>query len=250
MHDIRVLTIFPDIFGSFLRFGNPTRAIEAGLLTVSAVDIRDFAEGPHRSTDDYPYGGGTGMIMKPEPIVRAIRHVTGAMTNPRVILMTPQGRLFGQAVAEEIAALQETVLVCGRYEGVDERVRSFVHDEISVGDYVLSGGETAAMVIIDAVSRLIPGVLGADSHLDGESFYDGLLEYPQYTRPRVFEGLEVPQVLLEGNHAAIRDWRKKEALKRTLARRPDLLRNKTWDPEKEILLREKHDKPGTRTHGE
>ncbi len=250
MHDIRVLTIFPDIFGSFLRFGNPTRAIEAGLLAVSAVDIRDFAEGPHRSTDDYPYGGGTGMVMKPEPIVRTLCHVTGSMSDPRVILMTPQGRLFGQALAEEMATLEEMVLVCGRYEGVDERVRSFVHDEISIGDYVLSGGETAAMVIIDAVSRLIPGVLGADSHIEGESFYDGLLEYPQYTRPRVFEGLEVPQVLLEGNHAEIRKWRRKEAMKRTLTRRPDLLRNKTWDPEKEMLLTEIQDGPGTRTHGE
>ncbi len=250
MHDIRVLTIFPNIFGSFLRFGNPTRAIEAGLLRVTTVDIRDFAQGPHRSTDDYPYGGGTGMVMKPEPIVQAIRHVTSSMSSPRVILMTPQGRLFRQALAEEMATIEKLVLVCGRYEGVDERVRNFVHDEISVGDYVLSGGETAAMVIIDAVSRLIPGVLGADSHLDGESFYDGLLEYPQYTRPRVFEGYEVPQVLLEGNHAAIREWRKKEALKRTLTRRPDLLRNKTWDQEPDMLLNEIHAGPGTRTHGE
>lgn len=250
MLDIRVLTIFPEIFDSFLRFGNPARAMEADLLRVSTTDIRDFAEGPHRSTDDYPYGGGTGMIMKPEPIVRAIDSVIGSMKAPRVILMTPQGRLFRQTTAEGLALLDEIVLVCGRYEGIDERVREFVQDEISVGDYILSGGETAAMVVVDAVSRLIPGVLGADSHLDGESFYDGLLEYPQYTRPRVFEGLAVPDVLLEGNHALIRKWRIKQALARTLVRRPDLLTNTTRDPEQEKLLEEIRSESASRANGD
>ena len=176
MLDLRILTIFPRIFDSFLNYGNPARASEAGLLRVGAVDLRDFAQDRHRTTDDYPYGGGTGMIMKPEPVAMGIRHLAGLMKDPRVILMTPQGRLFGQAAAEDLARQKALLVVCGRYEGVDERIRSFVHDEISVGDYILSGGETAAMLLIDAVSRLIPGVIGADSHIGGESFYDGLLE--------------------------------------------------------------------------
>ncbi len=176
MLDIRILTIFPRIFDSFLAYGNPARAIEAGLLNVETVDLRDFTRDRHHTTDDYPYGGGTGMVMKPEPLVRAIRHVRGFMEDTRVILMTPQGRLFKQSVAEELTGLRSMLLVCGRYEGLDERVRAFVDDEISVGDYVLSGGDTAAMSVIDAVCRLIPGVLGADSHIEGESFYAGLLE--------------------------------------------------------------------------
>jgi len=238
MLDIRVLTIFPRIFDSFLNYGNPARALEAGHLVVQAVDLRDFTEDRHRSTDDYPYGGGTGMVMKPEPIVRGIRHIKERVRESRVVLMTPQGRLFGHEMAEDLARQESLVIVCGRYEGLDERVRSFVDDEISVGDYVLSGGEIAAMVVIDAVSRLIPGVLGADSHVSGESFYEGLLEYPQYTRPRIFEGMEVPEVLLEGHHEKIRLWRKKEALARTLRRRPDLLEKKSLDPEEQKLLDE------------
>lgn len=238
MIDIWILTIFPRIFDSFLGFGNPARAQEAGLLAVHTVDLRDFAEDRHRSTDDYPYGGGTGMVMKPEPIVRGIRYICGLVEDPAILLMTPQGKLFDQQEAEELAKLDRMVMVCGRYEGLDERVRSFVHREISVGDYILSGGETAAMVVIDAVSRLIPGVLGRDSHVEGESFYSGLLEYPHYTRPRIFEGMEVPQVLLEGHHEKIRRWRKKQALARTRARRPELLRDRTLDPEEERLLEE------------
>lgn len=238
MIDIRVLTIFPGIFDSFLMFGNPGRAIQAGLVSVETVDLRDFTDDRHRSTDDYPYGGGTGMVMRPGPVVKGIRHLRRLMGEPKVILMTPQGRVFNQSVAEEIARLEHIVIVCGRYEGIDERVRAFVSDEISVGDYILSGGETAAMVLIDAVVRLIPGVTGADSHLEGESFYDGLLEYPQYTRPRVFEGMTVPEVLVEGHHEKIRQWRKKQALVRTLQRRPDLLRDRRLDPETEKLLEE------------
>ncbi|MCA1960903.1 MAG: tRNA (guanosine(37)-N1)-methyltransferase TrmD [Desulfomonile sp.] len=238
MVDIRILTIFPGIFDSFLSFGNPARAIKAGLLSVQTVDLRDFTDDRHRSTDDYPFGGGTGMIMTPGPVVRGIRYLKAVMGSPAVILMTPHGRLFNQNLAEELARKDGIAFVCGRYEGFDERIRAFVDDEISVGDYVLSGGETAAMVVIDAVVRLIPGVLGADSHERGESFYNGLLEYPQYTRPRSFEGMEVPAVLLEGHHEKIRIWRKKQALARTLERRPDLLRDRVLDREEQKLLDE------------
>lgn len=239
MLDIRILTIFPGIFDSFLAFGNPARGRQASLLNVETVDLRDFTEDRHRSTDDYPYGGGTGMVMKPEPVVKGIRSVCESMSaRPKVVLMTPQGRLFSQPVAEELATLEGLVIVCGRYEGLDERIRAFADDELSVGDYILSGGETAAMVVIDAICRLIPGVIGADSHIDGESFYAGLLEHPQYTRPRVFEGMEVPAILLEGHHEKIRRWRIKQSLARTLVRRPDLLAQRVWTAEEEQLLEE------------
>ena len=238
MVDIRILTIFPAIFDSFLRFGNPARAIEAGQMSVGAVDLREFTVDRHRSTDDYPYGGGTGMIMKPEPVVAGIRHMRSVMRNPLAILMTPQGALLDQPAAERLAGLESILIVCGRYEGIDERVRAFVDEEISVGDYILSGGEIAAMIVVDAISRLVPGVIGADSHLCGESFYEGLLEYPQYTRPRVFEGMEVPNVLLEGHHEKIRRWRKKMALAATMAKRPDLLRERVLTSEEKELLYE------------
>lgn len=238
MFDIRILTIFPRIFNSFLSYGNPARAIEQGLLRIEIVDIRDFTEDKHRTTDDYPYGGGRGMIMKPEPIVRGLRHVAPQMKNPKVILMTPQGRLFDQATAEKLSIEESLLVVCGRYEGIDERVENYVDEELSVGDYVLSGGETAATVVVDAVIRLLPGVVGSDTHIDGESFYNGLLEYPQYTRPRVFEGIEVPMILLEGHHEKIRQWRKKQALARTMARRPDLLKSRPLQAEEENLLEE------------
>jgi tRNA (guanine37-N1)-methyltransferase len=238
MIDIRILTIFPEIFDSFLRFGNPARAIEAGIINIETVDLREFTSDRHRSTDDYPYGGGTGMIMKPEPVVAGIRELRKLMKKPAVLLMTPQGKLFSQSIAEELAEKESLVIVCGRYEGIDERIRAFVDDEISIGDYIVSGGETAAMVIIDAITRLIPGVIGADSHSCGESFYNGLLEYPQYTRPRVFEGIETPEVLLDGHHEKIRRWRKKMALAKTLVKRPDLLKNRTWTVEEKELLRE------------
>jgi tRNA (guanine37-N1)-methyltransferase len=238
MVEIGILTIFPRVFDSFLLYGNPARAVEAGLLSIEAVDLRDFSDDRHKSTDDYPYGGGTGMIMKPEPVVRGIGSLKGRMKKPLVVLMTPQGKLFDQSTAERFARGESLLLVCGRYEGFDERIRAFVDEEISVGDYILSGGETAAMVLIDAVSRLVPGVLGADSHVEGESFYDGLLEYPQYTRPPVFEEMEVPEVLLGGHHEKIRKWRKKQALARTLARRPDLLKDRVFDPEEQELLEE------------
>lgn len=238
MFNVRVITIFPGIFESFMKFGNPARALEAGLLTFETVDLRDFTEDRHRTTDDYPYGGGTGMIMKPEPIVAAIRSVRELEPGSKVILTTPQGKRLTQEVVQDLAAVDSLVFVCGRYEGIDERVRSFVDDEVSIGDFILSGGETAVMVILDAVVRLIPGVLGADSRIDGESFYDGLLEYPQYTRPRVFEGLETPEILLEGHHAKIRVWRKKQAIAKTLLKRPDLLKDRALDNEELKLLEE------------
>jgi tRNA (guanine37-N1)-methyltransferase len=253
MLDIKVLTIFPGIFQSFLSYGNPARAIEKGLLSFDACDLRDFTEDRHRSTDDYPYGGGQGMIMKPEPIVKGIRELASRMRNPRVILLAPQGRLFNQKIAEELTTQDSILMVCGRYEGVDDRVRWFVHDEISVGDYVLSGGETATMVLVDALCRLIPGVMGADSHIEGESFYDGLLEYPQYTRPRIFEGVAVPMVLLEGHHEKIRRWRKKQALARTLSRRSDLLKSRVLEAEERKLLEEiqsEHHSKLTENHNE
>ena len=238
MIDIRILTIFPEIFESFLSFGNPARAIEAGLITIQTVDLREFTTDRHRTTDDYPYGGGTGMVMKPEPAIAGIRRLSSLMENPAVLLMTPQGKLFDQSLAEDLAKKKSLAIVCARYEGIDERIRVFVDEEISIGDYIVSGGETAAMVVIDAVIRLVPGVIGADSHSCGESFYDGLLEYPQYTRPRTFEGMEVPEVLLEGHHEKIRRWRKKMALAKTMAKRPDLLKTRVWTVEERELLRE------------
>lgn len=238
MLEVRVITIFPGIFNSFMEFGNPARAVEAGLLNFETIDLRDFTEDRHRTTDDYPYGGGTGMIMKPEPLVKAIRFVRQSLGQARVILMTPQGSKLDQKRVKTLASVDSVVFVCGRYEGIDERVREFVDDEISIGDFIVSGGETAVMVVMDAVVRLIPGVLGADSNIDGESFYDNLLEYPQYTRPRVFEGLETPEILLEGHHAKIRLWRKKQALAKTLTKRPDLLENRPLDKEELQLLEE------------
>jgi len=236
MLDVKILTIFPNIFDSFVMFGNPAQALEKGLMSFEAVDLRQFASDRHRTTDDYPYGGGRGMIMKPDPIVKALRTLKKDMDRPRVVLTTPQARLFDQKKAEELSTLTSMIIVCGRYEGIDERVRCYVDEEISVGDYILSGGETAAMVIIDALARLIPGVMGSDSHIEGDSFYDGLLEYPQYTRPRVFEGMSVPWILLDGHHERIRTWRLKQSLARTLQRRPDLLEKRILnDMEAQIL---------------
>jgi len=238
MINIRVLTIFPNIFESFLDYGNPARAIQMGLASVQPVDLRQFGDEPRRSTDDYPYGGGIGMIMKPEPIVRGIRSLEAYDVVTHKILLTPQGRKLKQEIVEELSHKSELLLICGRYEGIDERVRYFVNDEISVGDYVLSGGETAAMVLIDCIIRLVPGVLGSDSRIDGESFYNGLLEYPQYTRPRDFEDCQVPSVLLEGHHEKIRRWKRKMSLVKTMRNRPDLMKSITVDEEMEELLNE------------
>jgi tRNA (guanine37-N1)-methyltransferase len=220
---IHVITLFPEMFGSPLGASIPERAQRKGLLRIFSWNLRDFAAGRHRVTDDTPYGGGQGMVMKPEPIVAAIEAVCDSMRAPWRVLLGPEGRRFDQHAAARLARCEDLVLVCGRYEGVDERAKAFVDEEISIGDYVLTGGEIPALVIIDTVARLLPGVLGnADSPAD-ESFSTGLLEYPQYTRPEEFRGLKVPGVLLSGDHGAVATWRRRESLRRTLERRPDLL---------------------------
>jgi tRNA (guanine37-N1)-methyltransferase len=219
-----VLTIFPEFFSSPLRQGIIGRAVSRGIIEVNAVNIRDFATDRHRTTDDYPYGGGAGMVMKVEPLVAALEHVAGAAgRRPTVALATPQGVRLNHSMAEDLASLGHVAIICGRYEGVDERIMGFVDMEISVGDYVLTGGEAAALVMIDAVGRLVPGVVGADESKEKDSFAGALLDYPQYTRPEEFRGLKVPGVLLSGNHAEIERWRQEQSLARTLERRPDLL---------------------------
>jgi len=234
-----ILTLFPDMFTSYLREGILGRAIERGLVDVALLNIRDFAKGPHRIVDDRPYGGGEGMVMKAGPITRALDSVERLEGHGKVVLFSPQGERFTQSMAWEMAEWQQVVLVCGRYEGVDERVRSTCIDmELSIGDYVLNGGELAAMVVVESVSRLIPDVLGGERSNLEDSFENGLLEYPHYTRPRVFEGQEVPPVLLSGDHEKIRLWRKKQSLKRTQARRADLLQEAELSPEDKAILKE------------
>ncbi len=200
------------------------KAQDKGLLSVNLVDPRDYCTDRHRVTDDYPYGGGQGMVMKPEPLIAAIEDTKKKITHPRVILLTPRGRVFNQAEASGLAQEKELVLVSGRYEGMDERVKGFIDDELSIGDYTLSGGELPAMVVIDAVARLIPGVLGNEKSTEEESFTDGLLEHPQYTRPEEFRDLRVPEVLISGDHNRIKSWRREMSLKLTRERRPDLFR--------------------------
>ncbi|MBI3754017.1 MAG: tRNA (guanosine(37)-N1)-methyltransferase TrmD [Deltaproteobacteria bacterium] len=236
-----ILTIFPDFFESPLKQSILGKAIQKGLIEIHIRNIRDFAADKHRTTDDYPYGGGAGMVMKAEPIIRAVESVkAGSNQDAEVILTTPQGRKFNQQMAAEFSAAKSLVIICGRYEGVDERVKELVVDrEVSVGDYILSGGELPAMVIVDAVSRLVPGVLGADVSAKHDSFSSfgisgGLLEYPQYTRPESFRGLSVPDILLSGNHQEIKKWRRLESIKRTMEKRPDLLeRAQLTEKEKE-----------------
>lgn len=223
---IDILTIFPQILQGPFNESIISRAVEQGLVEINLVDLRIFAEGKHRQVDDAPYGGGCGMVFKPEPLFAAVeRHqnMTGEIPT-RVILLTPQGRIFNQTVARELAREKHLILVCGRYEGVDERVReALVDDEISIGDYILTGGELAAAVITDAVVRLTPGLLPEQS-VEEESFSASLLEYPQYTRPPEYRGMEVPEVLLSGNHGEITRWRRRQSLLRTSMRRPDLLK--------------------------
>ncbi len=219
-----ILTIFPEMFDSPFQASLIGKARERGVIEVRIVNIREFAEGRHHVTDDYPFGGGEGMVMKPEPIVRAIESVHGESPDARVVLLTPQGKVFDHGRAVKMASRSHWILVCGRYEGVDERVREhFVDEEISIGDYVLTGGEMAAMVMVDAISRFVPGMVGKAESVEEDSFSLGLLEYPQYTRPREFRGHTVPEVLLSGNHRRIAEWKRMQALKRTAERRPDLL---------------------------
>ena len=227
------------MFSSPLRESILGKAIEKGLIQIRTVNIRDFTSDKHQVVDDTPYGGGQGMVMKVEPIARAIESVKSQNPSAWTVYLTPQGKPLHQDLARRLSTQPHLILLCGRYEGVDERVReSFVDEEISIGDYVLTGGELAAMVVIDTVSRFIPGVLGSDRSAEEDSFYNSLLEYPQYTRPPNFRGHCVPEVLLSGNHSAISLWRRKEALKQTSLRRPDLLANANLTEEDKKLLEE------------
>jgi tRNA (guanine37-N1)-methyltransferase len=236
MLNYTVITLFPAMFSSPLGHSILKKAQEKGIVSVRLVDLRDYTADRHRTTDDYPYGGGQGMVMKPEPIIAAIEDARSRHESPRVILLTPQGKVFDQSAANRFAQEKELVLICGRYEGVDERVKNFVDEELSIGDYTLSGGEIAAMVVIDTVSRLIPGVLGNSRSPDDDSFANGLLEYPQYTRPEDTKGIRVPEVLLSGDHDRIRSWRRQMSLKLTRERRPDLFRRAQLTPEERKLF--------------
>jgi len=232
---IHVLTIFPELFGSPLAAGTLRRARERGALDVALHQLRDYARGTHLQVDDAPYGGGQGMVMQVEPLVAAIEHVSAADA-PRRILLSAQGERLTQARAQSLAALPSLLLVCGRYEGVDERVKAYVDEELSIGDYVLTGGEMAALVVLDAMARLLPGVLGNEASAQDDSFTTGLLEHPQYTRPVEFRGARVPDVLLSGDHAAIARWRRQESLRLTLHRRPDLLATAALEPDDRRFL--------------
>jgi len=225
---IKILSIFPQLLEPFFEESILSRAIQRGLIQIEAIDLRSFTDDRHKVVDDYPYGGGPGMVMKPEPLAKAINALSEP-GHPRIYL-TPQGETFNQNIAEQLAKLPGMLLVCGRYRGIDERIRQHYLDrEISLGDFVISGGELAALVVVEAVVRLIPGVLGNEDSVEAESFSRGLLDSPQYTRPEDFEGLKVPEVLLSGNHDRISSWRKEQARKRTEERRPDILVNKAND---------------------
>ncbi|MCE5336913.1 MAG: tRNA (guanosine(37)-N1)-methyltransferase TrmD [Desulfobacteraceae bacterium] len=232
-----ILTIFPGMFCSPLEESIVGKARERGLIGVRVHNIRDYAVDKHQMTDDRPFGGGEGMVMKPEPIVSALRAIAGDGPPARVVLLTPQGRLFSQQIARELSRLPRLVLICGRYEGVDERVAErFTDDQISIGDYILTGGELAAMIVVDALTRLIPGTLGNAGSALADSFSETVLEYPQYTRPQDFEGVTVPGILLSGNHEQIRRWRRAQALMRTRQRRPDLFARLDLSSEDSALL--------------
>ena len=236
---IDVLTIFPEAVRGGVDFSIIKRAQDKGIVSIAVHDIRDFAEDKHRTTDEQPYGGGAGMVMKPEPIFSAVESVVDATApeKTRIILTSPQGEVFSQDKAAELSALSHVVFICGRYEGVDERIRKrLVTEELSIGDYVLTGGELPALVMLAAIVRLIPGALGAEESVQEESFSEGLLEYPQYTRPAEFRNMSVPEVLLSGHHGEIAKWRRAQSLKRTLERRPDLLLKKDLSKEDRRIL--------------
>ena len=219
-----VFTLLPEVFPPYLESSILQRARQRGLIDVRLHNIRDWARDKHHTTDDMPYGGGGGMVMKPEPIFEAVESILGPASGVPLILLTPQGRVFSQTVARELSAHERIALLCGRYEGVDERIRTrLVTDEISIGDYVLTGGELPALILIDAVTRLLPGALGDPTGAEDDSHASGLLEYPHYTRPPEFRGDTVPEILLSGDHAKIEKWRREQSLLRTLERRPDLL---------------------------
>jgi tRNA (guanine37-N1)-methyltransferase len=231
-----VVTLFPEMFPPVLGAGLLGKALARLLVAVRVHDLRPFGDGRHQTTDDAPYGGGAGMVMKVEPVVRCLESLPPAQGPSRTLLLSPAGRPFAPPLARELAGLDRVVLICGRYEGVDDRVRAFTDGELSIGDYVLTGGELPAMVVIDAVARFVPDVLGNASSPERESFEEGLLEFPQYTRPAIFRGLEVPPVLLSGDHDRVRRWRRRESLLRTSQRRPDLFARLALSDEDRALL--------------
>jgi tRNA (guanine37-N1)-methyltransferase len=239
---IDIVSLFPNMFSGPFDESIIKRAMERDIVNIVIHNLRDWGLGKHKMADDYPFGGGAGMVMKPEPLFDAVGAIKTKSNNPAapVILLTPQGRVFNHKVAAELAQLKHFILICGHYEGIDERVREHLAtDEISIGDYVLTGGEIAAMVVIDAVVRQLPGVLGSDESVSDDSHATGLLEYPQYTRPQTYHGWEVPQVLISGNHAQITKWRKEQSILRTFLRRPDLFEKADLSPEERKLIANK-----------
>ena len=242
--ECEIITLFPELFDSFLSASLLGKSIEAGRVAVHRTNPRDFAPGKHRTVDDTPYGGGPGMILQPGPVIDAIEQVTAARGPAHRILLSPQGRLFDQGCAARLAEKKRLLFICGHYEGIDHRVEQLAVDEVlSIGDYVLSGGEIAAAVIIEAVSRLVPGVLGCGESISDESHQDGRVEYPQYTRPTEYRGLKVPDVLMEGAHAKIARWRRQQSLRRTATMRPDLLLRHPPSKEEQALLDEETPSP-------
>ena len=236
---VNILTIFPEMFESFFSASILGRAREQGLIDIRTTDIRPFSNSKHHNTDDYPFGGGAGMVMMAQPILDAMKAVTAEYSSAKRIYLGPRGKKLTTSLARELAQEKELILLCGHYEGVDQRaLDACVDEEISIGDYILTGGETAAMVLVDCVARFIPGVLGCSDSPEEESFSDGLLEYPQYTRPRILEGMEVPEILLNGDHAKIKAWRRRESLKATLKHRPDLLETAPLNEKDLIMLDE------------
>lgn len=235
-----VITIFPEIFHAYLNEGILKKALQKGLIEVHVHNLRDFTRDKHKTIDDYPYGGGSGMVMKPEPFFDAVETLFTDKVQRRVIMLSPAGKKFNQDMAEELSKEnRHLVFLCGRYEAIDERVKiALVDDEISIGDYILTGGELPALVIIDAITRLIPGGLGNNHSAEAESFSWGILDYPHYTRPSLFRTMVVPEILLSGNHKEIMRWRRKEALRRTLERRPDLIERTNLSNDDYTLLRE------------
>lgn len=219
---IHILTLFPEFFQNLKSYSIIGRALDEGKIEIDCINIRDFSKNKHKKVDDYPFGGGPGMVMKPEPILDALNSIN--YYDSKVIYLSPQGRTFNQEIANSLSQEKDLILLCGHYEGIDNRIiENYVNEEISIGDYVLTGGEIPALVLIDAITRLIPGVLSSEESYKDESHYDGLLEYPQYTRPREFNGINVPQILLSGDHKRIVDWRNSESLRVTLEKRPDLI---------------------------
>lgn len=233
-----IITIFPEMFSGIFKAGILKKAQEKGLIEVSVHDLRNFTEDKHRQVDDRPYGGLEGMVLKPEPIFKAVESIR---KNPeaKVYLLSPQGERFSTELARKLAGSDQVILICGRYEGVDERVSEHLVDgEVSVGDYVLSGGEPAAWVVVDAVARFVPGVVGKEESVQHDSFFEGILDFPQYTRPREYRGHKVPEVLFSGDHEQIARWRRKKSLEKTLLKRPDLLDDQKLSPEDRLLLEE------------